>query len=133
MHGSSRRAIKVNYEEFEKKVMDKLLNYDSDMFKNLKVQYEKSEVISQEITGCGFFTTFNVPKELAYMGIKGRIDDVKGDIINVEDEYLFFILYIENGKIDTLECFSTLDNWDYNYDNVEVNYCYEHERNFEIE
>jgi len=121
------------HEEFEKEAMNKLLNGDLRILKYLKEQYIKSEVSSRDLTGCGFFTKYKIPEEMVYMKIKGRVDDVKGKIINKYGEYLFFILYIENGKIDTLECFTTLDNWDYDYDNVEIEYCYDNERKIDLE
>jgi hypothetical protein len=63
--------------------------------------------------------------------MEGRIDDVKAIIRDCKGEYLFFILYITEGKFDVLECFTTLDSWKDNY-NVLIEYCYEDARRFKI-
>lgn len=114
----------MTHKEFEKIVMNKLLAGEDRILLLLKKQYLDSKVLSRQFTGCGFFTEFTVPESMQYDNtINGRIDDVKAKILNHNDEYLFFILYIENGKIDTLECFTTMDIWYDDY-NVDVEYYY---------
>lgn len=119
------------HEEFEKIVMSKLLGGEHEILEALRQQYLKGLVTSREFTGCGFFTYFEVPESMALDGINGRIDDVKAQIIDHKGNYLFFILYITNGKFDVLECFTTQDGWEQDY-NVVVEYCYETERRFEV-
>ena len=107
----------------------------------LKNQYLSSTVINREFTGgCGFFTTFEVPDDLVSEPFNGRVDDLQASITNneghcLEADYLFFILYITNGKIDTLECFTTTTYaWDYNYNNISnLKYCYDDRREYELQ
>ena len=122
----------MSHEEFEQAVMNKLLEGEDEIFTRLREQYTNANVTSREFTGCGFFTYFDVDVELRYNNINGRIDDVMAEITNCNEEYLFFILYIENGKFDVLECFTTLDSWNYDYGNTNIKFCYEDKRVFEI-
>jgi len=127
----------MNHEEFEKKAMDMLLEGSDPKLVILKTQYASATVIKRDFTGVGFFTRFNVPDTLVVEHFKGRIDDVRARIKNDEGnwtlgDWLFFILYIRDGKICTLECFTTLDDiWDYNYDNANpLEYCFDGRRDY---
>lgn len=123
----------VNQNEIEDIVMGKLLDGEDELFISLKKQYANAKVTSREITGCGFFTKFEVADGMQYQNVSGKIDDVKAVSIDGDEEYLFFILYVEAGKIDTLECFTTLDEWDNDYSKVKVEYCYPDKRKYAIE
>ena len=122
----------MKHEEFEKLVMNMILDGKDELLNSLREQYLQSQIISREFTGCGFFTTFSSPDTIGYDSVKGRIDDLNAKISNTNDEYLFFILYLEEGKIDTLECFTTVASWNGEYDNVVIEYCYKGERRFEV-
>jgi len=129
----------IEHEEFERKVMNMLLEGPDQRLAILKKQYLSSSIIKREFTGGrGFFTTFNVPKDLVTDSFNGRIDDLQAKIIDnqgncIEGDYLFFILYIKDGKIDTLECFTTtIYDWDYNYANTIIEYCYDNYRNYDL-
>jgi hypothetical protein len=121
----------MKHEEFEKIVMNKLLEGKSELLELLRNQYLEASITSREFTSCGFFTYFDVPESMSLDKSSGRIDDVKAEFINYKGDYLFFILYIENGKFDVLECFTTQDSWEQDY-NVLVDHCYKGERRFEI-
>lgn len=120
------------HEKFENIIMNKLLDGENEILKALKKQYSNAHVTSREFTGCGFFTYFNVPQSMAIDNINGRIDDVKAEFIEHKGDYLFFILYISNGKFDVLECFTTLDSWENDY-NVLIDYCFKAIRKFELD
>ena len=130
----------MQHEEFEKTVMNMLLEGSDARLEILRKQYLSSKIIKQEFTGGrGFFTTFDVSIKMSTESFNGRIDDVYAKITDnmggvIEGEYLFFILYVTNGKIDTLECFTTTTyDWDYNYDNAIIEYCYNEHREYELE
>ena len=115
----------MQHDEFEKLVMNMLLEGSDPRLAILKKQYLSSPIIQRKFTGGqGFFTIFEVSDEFVEEIFNGRINDLQARITNndgryLEGEYLFFILYVTNGKIDTLECFtSTTYAWDYNYDNI---------------
>jgi len=121
----------IEHEEFEKIIMNKLLDGKHEILEGLKNQYLKKSVISREFTGCSFFTHFDVPHSMTLDHINGKIDDLKAEFINYKGDYLLFILYITNGKLDVLECFTTLDSWEKDYD-VLIDYCFKPVRKFEI-
>ena len=118
------------HETFEKIVMEKLLNGDYKIQTMLRLQYINSTIISREYTGRGFFTTFFVPDYLIVLNANGRIDDVIARFSN--SEVYYFILYIINGKIDTLEGFSTLYEWKCNYEEAEITYCFQNKRDYNL-
>ena len=120
----------MTHEDFEKVIMEKLLDGEDEVFVMLKKQYSVATVISREFTGRGFFTAFNVPDNLAEISVNGRIDDVKACFDN--SEVYYFILYITAGKIDTLEGFSTLNEWEENYSNAKVVHAYSDKREYDL-
>lgn len=119
------------HEEFEKTIMNMLLAGEDETLKILRKQYEESKVISRDFTGCGFFTYFDVPETLVQETFEGRIDDVGAKLIEGDVDWLFFILYIENGKFDVLEAFTTGDGWNGNY-NADTQYLNQGKRTFEM-
>lgn len=119
------------HEEFEKIVMDKILDCQDDVFHVLKKQYAQATVISRKFTGCGFFTSFSIPDELAIDSVKGEIHDVFGTFKDNPNETYMFILFIDNGKIDALEGVSFFD-WCYDYDKLNLDYGLDDKRDFYI-
>lgn len=120
----------MTHEEFEKNVMEKLLDGNDEIFKILREQYYQSTVISTEYTGHGFFSKYEVPECFNKSSINGRIDDVMAKFD--DSEIYYFILYITDGKIDTLEGFATLYEWRYNYEKATIVHCYYNKREFDI-
>ena len=128
----------MEHEVFEKKVMTMLLEGPDPRLRILKKQYLSSTVIDRNFTGRGFFIKFDVPDDLVEGSFNGRVDDIRARIIDnegncLEGDYLFFILYVTDGKVDTLECFTTSTyTWDYNYNNIILEYCYDDRREYEL-
>lgn len=120
----------MKHEEFEKEVMSKLLNDDSKLLLNLMEQYRHANIVSREFTGKGFFTKFYVDENLCKYSSNGKVDDVMA--VFPDSEVYYFILYVTNGKIDTLEGFSTLDEWKDNYKDVEIKYCFDARREYDL-
>jgi len=121
----------MTHEEFEKKVMYKILDGKEEILHVLKKQYENAMVSSRQFTGCGFFTNFSVPDKLVDGKINGRINDLMAKL-NMPNEEFYFILYITDGKIDTLEGFTTLDEWNQNYDLAQLEYFHQDRRELDI-
>ena len=97
------------FEKFEKEVMDKLLENDRPSKRILKQQYEKSNVESRWFSGKGFFTSFSIAEDAPKIESPKslQIDEVGGKINNID---VGFILFIEDGKIKTLEGFTYGDD-----------------------
>ena len=121
----------MNHDEFERIVMNKLLEGDTEILAAFREQYTQATVVSREFTGVGFFTTFDVPTHLAYGSLRGRIDDVEALFPNNE-EY-FFILYISDGKIKTLEGFGAVNgDWREDYEEASILYFHDDRREYDL-
>jgi hypothetical protein len=121
----------MTHELFEKTVMDMLLAGDDEYYPILRNQYAQSMVASREFTGVGFFTTFSLPENSPPCSVSGRVNDVQASFD--DGEVYYFILYITDGKIDTLEGFRThRETWSYDYDKAEISYCFEDRRDVEL-
>ena len=118
------------HEDFEKEVMNMLLSGEDSLLEILRTQYANSKVVLREFTGCGFFTHFEISNEYVQIDFSGRINDVCAKLSN--GDLIFFILYIENGKFDVLEGFTTADTWTDDYENLQLQYFCEDKRDYEI-
>lgn len=106
--------------EFEKILMNILLNGDNEILKKLRKQYELSEVISREISNYGFFTMFKIPEnmDLGISNFKFHIGDIDGKVNDI-DYAIGFILFIENGYISMLEGYcNVMDEWPKDYSKI---------------
>ncbi len=102
----------IPFEEFERAVMQKLLEKNTSINKTLREQYQKPQVISREFTGVGFFTDFKVPENV--FRVTEPLDRAFGDVIceiNGIEDFGGFVLFTENGVIEFLEGYTCYDNW----------------------
>lgn len=93
--------------QIESRAMEFLLAGEDAELGVLRDQFALARVAERENTGVGFFTKFHVPKDLPRLERRERI--VIGDVYGSVEKNLYgvgFLLFIENGVIDTLECFS---------------------------
>lgn len=118
-------------EELEETVTNMLLDCKDEIFTMLKKQYLQSTVVSREFTGRGFFTTFSVPNELSINNISGIIGDVQATLEGNPNETYMFILFIRDGKVDTLEGVSFY-NWDFEYDKLNFMYAFDNRRDYDL-
>lgn len=118
--------------DFEKKVMEMLLAGHNKLFCSLRVQYDNAIVTARDFTGRGFFTSYSIPDALSITQLYGRIDDVRVNLPDEKAAYLFFILYITDGKLDVLECFTTADVWNEEYYRLSPEYCYPRRRDYTL-
>lgn len=88
----------IPFEEFEKDIMNKILEEDTPVNKILRQQYENCTIESRDFTGVGFFTNFKVGDDnlldmvvkYDYGNIHGKINDVDvGLILFVRDSIYF--------------------------------------------
>jgi len=92
-------------EPIERKVMQLLLAGDHPMLEVLRQQFAHCVVVERELTGVGFFTTFEVQGHIPRLEARRRI--VIGDVcadMNDLDYGCGFILFVIDGLIGTLEC-----------------------------
>ncbi len=121
----------MTQEELEDIVLKMLLKSNDEIFIGLNRQLEFAKVISREFSGYGFFTKFLIPDELTIHNINGRICDVLGTFEDHPDETYMFILFINNGRIDTLEGVSFFD-WNNDYDKLQVMYAFDDKRDYDL-
>lgn len=94
--------------DFERQAMELILFGDHLHLQILRSQLAAAAVSSREYTGVGFFTSFAVPDSCSRLPADGgrwTISDVFGEAAGVEHG-VGFILFIENGALDTLECYT---------------------------
>lgn len=100
----------ISFEDFEKAVMEKLLEEDTSVNKILQEQYKKAQVEDRIFTGVGFFTHFKIsedspcviePVEYGYGNVSGKINGID----------IGFVLFIKNGIMTCLEGYTYYTSW----------------------
>lgn len=99
------------FEEFEKAVMQKIMEKDTPVNAILREQYERSEVINRDFSGVGFFTEFRIPTDAPQIPklVQSGYGNVTA-IINGIHGY-GFILFFKNGFINLLEGYTSQSEW----------------------
>ena len=96
--------------EFERSVLNMLLDGESPELAKLRLQLETAE-IGRELTGAGFYLHFNGLNESDAISIPScRIGDVFANLDGLEHG-AGFVLFIENGRLKTLEAYSFEESW----------------------
>lgn len=100
--------------EFEAQILKAIIkvNSNKNLCEKLYKQVENITVVRREFTGCGFYTEFHVNSKNYKLDNKEKI--MLGGIIAELSELEHgtnFILYIENGLIQTLEGFCYDEQW----------------------
>jgi hypothetical protein len=102
----------IPFEEFEKSVMQKILEKDTSINRILRDQYKIAKVTSREFTGVGFFTDLEVPDNATV--VTEPVEYGYGNIwasINNSEVWFGFVLFIKGGKMICLEGFTCADSW----------------------
>src|SRR5262245_11735034 len=96
----------------ERRAMNFLLCGDNETLAILRAQLATSSVVRRQLTGHGFFTHFHVSEAADKLPSPGRfvIEDVHATFAEIEYP-VGFILFVEDGAIDTLEGFAYGDDW----------------------
>ncbi len=106
--------------KFENDVMTAIIKKESGISKNLYAQYIHSNVVSREFTGYGFYTTYAVNQKYKIKTIKNAmLGDINASINDLKHG-AGFILYINNGLIDVLECYTYDENFPLNVTRYEL-------------
>ena len=97
---------------FEREAIDKLLAGEHPILAGLREQARDATVISREFTGSGLFTTLSPAPTATRLPLHGRLalSDVGGQIAGLQYP-AGFILFVEDGLINMLECFSFEDDF----------------------
>lgn len=125
--------IKGSIIKMEKEVMMKLLDGDDDRLMILRNQYIRALAKKREFSGTGFFTSFEVPKDVKKLKTPKlvQLGDVVAQIMGVKDG-VGFVLFIKNGTIDFLEGYVYGDEkWPNEVKEYEVSYLSGIERDME--
>ena len=113
----------MNHIEFEKKLMDMLLDGDDDVLEGLREQYRNSTVESREFTGVGFFTNFIINTDVP--PVAGGRNFVFGDVFTDFGSFETssgFLLFIKDGYLSMLEGWTVADYWPDNYSGIQLYY-----------
>ena len=110
--------------DLERAVLEKFLAGDHPVLEKLRLQYKNCYVVKREFTGVGFFTTLAVHDKTLKIPLvtKGlTMWDVTAEIEGLKYG-ASFVLFIEDGFLDTLEGASD-DEWPSSYSWFKVEYC----------
>jgi len=100
------------FERFERDVMKSIIAEDSTTSIVLGEQYKSAIIVNREFSGFGFFTNFEIiDKSLKLAGSQNR--ELGNTHAKIEGLELGagFVLFIRNGFIKTLECYTYDEPW----------------------
>jgi hypothetical protein len=112
-------GVSVELTPLERAVIQALLSRDDPGYAELREQYASCRVTSREMTGVGFYTALEVdastPPAPTSVGNplgqgRGFPDDVYADLDGLEHG-AGFILWLEDGRLETLEGFTYAEPW----------------------
>jgi hypothetical protein len=88
------------------------LSDDTPLHNLLRAQWEASQVVERELTGVGFYTTFDVPLSFPKVLDPSRrtLGDVHAEIDGLPNG-AGFILWIEDGRLSCLEGYCYQEQW----------------------
>ena len=104
--------IDKKFEQLESSAMKRIIAEDSTMSVILEKQYKSSKVLSREFSGFGFFTNFEIIDKSLKLP-----DNQNFELGNVQLKLeglklgAGFVLFIRNGLIKTLECYTYDEPW----------------------
>ena len=102
----------TNLTALEKQLLEMLLSGDDEVLGVLRQQAKQVNVVSREMTGVGFFASFEVPAEAPR--VKGRVNFKLGDVNGAADNVkhgLGFLLYVTDGALSMLEGYTYDEPW----------------------
>lgn len=98
--------------EMEKRALEMLLAGEDDRLAVLRSQLKAALVARRELSGVGFFTYLSVPPHLPRVQGPKRlvIDDLYSEVAGLQHP-AGFLLFVTDGTLDVLECFTVDDQW----------------------
>jgi hypothetical protein len=94
----------------ERAVMRRILEASEPGFEELRVQFAQARVQERRLTGAGFFTTFEVPDSTPRSSLKSPVGNVSASIEGLKHG-AGFVLWLKDGRMETLEGFSYEESW----------------------
>jgi hypothetical protein len=96
----------------EQGVLDMLLAGDNAALATLREQAARARLASRELSGVGFFCSFEVPREAPRLQAAASlwIGDVNAEVSGLKHG-AGFVLFIRDGRLDMLEGFSYDEPW----------------------
>jgi hypothetical protein len=111
-----------NLTTLEQKVMQALLDGDDDVLSILREQLKATVVFKREMTGMGFYTTFEVSANVPHVGDRSfKFGDVVANIPGL-NHGAGFLLYIKSGELHMLEGYSYDEPWPQETSEFKLNY-----------
>jgi hypothetical protein len=113
----------------ERAVLDKMLSGDNSELKILRGQLAKITVSIREMTGSGFFATFEIPAGVPRLKKNGRvtISDISLNLPKLKHG-AGFVLFIDDGALGCLEAFCYDESWPDSIADFELSYLKESPR-----
>lgn len=106
----------------ERAVLTKLLAGDAPALIALRRQLDIATVASRQLTGAGFYTTFELPHDVPLAPIRrARFGDVEAEIAGLKHG-AGFLVYVDDGKLDMLEGYSYDEPWPNSVQSFELRY-----------
>ena len=107
----------------ERAVLEKLVSGDSDRYRILQKQIHALRVSERKMTGVGFFTRFSIPNDISKLSDEAtfQIGGIGADINDLEHG-AGFVLFIEDGQIETLEGYTYDEPWPRNVDSFHLHF-----------
>lgn len=116
-------TMENDLDQLEQKVLQLLLAGDDPILVTLRSQLELAKRRPREVTGVGFFTHFDVPKEAPRLpgNPKIRFGDVIAEIDGLQNG-AGFLLFIDNGVLSMLEAYTYDEPWPLKFVGFELRY-----------
>jgi hypothetical protein len=101
-----------NMEQLEKQVLQMLLEGDEPTLETLRNQFQQAKRICREMSGTGFFTYFELPKDVKRLpkNVTLRFGDVIAEIEGLKHG-AGFVLFVDDGLLTMLEGYSYDEEW----------------------
>ena len=101
----------TNLTDFEREIIEKLVDGEHPILRELQKQLKLSSVRNREKTGVGFYLYLEVPEKSPYMpSVDLKLGDVIADIAELEYG-AGFLLYVSDGRLHMLEGYSYDEPW----------------------
>ena len=101
----------MNLTNLEKAVLEAAIVSSRPEFEKLKAQIATLKIKDRELTGVGFFTEFEAVDEIFKAQCDDfEISDVEGKLNGLNNGF-GCVVFIKDGQIDTVECFSYDEPW----------------------
>jgi hypothetical protein len=104
----------MDFSEVEKKVLDVFLAENDAIYPHLRIQVAAASVKTREFTGVGFFTSIELPPDTEKIPrdshfFIGLVCAVYQGVVG--DPALGFALFVQDGRLKTLEGFTYERGW----------------------